>query len=170
MVSWTVPAETSSAFAVAGKAGMIRCIPSVPQAVTATINGNGACPRLPESSDLCHSMSCLYPSEPFTGDAKHGCKQVARTRTRAALEPGRGDRLGHRVWSQRWSSRPAAFTAAGAARRRCDPERAERRRNVHWRDRRTVAYPASGAAVRNPRLPAHVLWPRHRAVPGDEAL
>ena len=55
------------------------------------------------------------------------------TRARAALEPGGGDRLGHRVRPQRRSGRPADAAAAGAARHRHDAERAERRRDVHRR-------------------------------------
>ena len=47
MVSWIVPAETPSARAVSGSAGMIRCMPSVPQAVIATISTKGARSRLP---------------------------------------------------------------------------------------------------------------------------
>ena len=47
MVSWIVPGETPSARAVSGSAGMIRCMPSVPQAVIATTNAKGALSRLP---------------------------------------------------------------------------------------------------------------------------
>ncbi len=47
MVSWIVPGETPSARAVSGSAGMIRCMPSVPQAVIATISTKGARSRLP---------------------------------------------------------------------------------------------------------------------------
>ncbi len=47
MVSWIAPAETPSARAVSGSAGMIRCIPSVPQAVIATISTKGPWSRLP---------------------------------------------------------------------------------------------------------------------------
>jgi hypothetical protein len=42
MVNWTVPTEICNARAVAGRAGMITCIPKVPQAVMATSNKNGA--------------------------------------------------------------------------------------------------------------------------------
>ena len=47
MLSWIAAGETRSACAVSGSAGMIRCIPSVPHAVIATISANGARSPLP---------------------------------------------------------------------------------------------------------------------------
>jgi hypothetical protein len=52
MVSWDVPIDIPNARAVAGKAGIMMCIPSVPQAVMATSNRNGARARLPNGEEV----------------------------------------------------------------------------------------------------------------------
>jgi hypothetical protein len=41
IVSWDVPIDIPSAWAVAGKEGMMMCIPRVPEAVMATSKRNG---------------------------------------------------------------------------------------------------------------------------------
>ena len=46
MVSWDVPIDMSNARAVAGRAGMMMCIPKVPHAVMATSKRKGARARL----------------------------------------------------------------------------------------------------------------------------
>src|ERR1700748_1527949 len=56
MVNCTAAADTPKARAVSGSAGMIRCMPSVPHAVIATISANGARLPLPNRGVLCHSM------------------------------------------------------------------------------------------------------------------
>ena len=108
-------------------------MPSVPQAVIATISANGARSASAVRRRSVPLHAACFLSGPIDVDAKHGCKHAANHRARAALEPGRGDRLGHRVRPQRRSGRPAAAAAAGAARHRRDAERAERRRDVHRR-------------------------------------
>src|SRR3954452_4181719 len=59
MVSWAVLIDMSSARAVAGSAGIMTCIPSVPQAVMATRRGNGALTRRLLSSGVVNNrMVC----------------------------------------------------------------------------------------------------------------
>ncbi len=113
-----------------------------------------------------HAGSFL--SRPF--DAKPGCKRTANGRERAPLEPGGSDRLGDRVRPQCRSVRTAAAAAAGTARHGHDAERTECRLDVHRRHHRAAAGAAPGPAVRRAQLPAGLLQPRYRAVPGDEGV
>ena len=78
-------------------------MPSVPQAVIATISAKGARSRLPQGGVLCHSMPSRFLSEPIDGDAKHGCRRSA------AMPPSAS---GAGAWRRRSPRSPCSASAS----------------------------------------------------------